>query len=155
NDKATSTPAATPRVRWLATPAQFADEFRRLDRALLIVIAVLAFFLASFAIGNTDFWMHLATGRLLINGAYTFGVDPFAYTTSGQYWANHSWLFDLCIYGLASLGGGPENLTAGIILVVAKAVVTVAALALMIAIHRPDQNLFVPAICAALAILAM
>lgn len=49
----------------------------------------------------------LATGRALVQGEYTFGTDPFSYTTQDAYWVNHAWLFDLLSYGgYQSVGGG-------------------------------------------------
>src|SRR5262245_10116020 len=70
----------------------------RTDRALavldgLLVLSVLAlsFLLASFAARNGDLWLHLASGRLLAEGNYKFGVDPFAHTTAGVNWVNPSW----------------------------------------------------------------
>src|SRR5262249_27887455 len=76
---------------WPKVPEEFAAEVRRLDRVLLVLGIGLSFLLASFAIRNTDFWMHLATGRLLAKGNYQFGVDPFAFTTTDTSWVNHSW----------------------------------------------------------------
>src|SRR5690348_7650054 len=47
------------------SPEILARRVRVLDRVLVGLVLVLAFFLGSFTIGNSDFWMHLATGRLL------------------------------------------------------------------------------------------
>src|SRR4051812_41132916 len=68
------------------------------DAVLAALVLAFAFLAASFAARNTDLWLHLAAGRLLAHGAYTFGSDPFAYTTGGAYWANHAWLSDLALY---------------------------------------------------------
>src|SRR4051812_25725348 len=79
---------------------------RRLDALLAVLVVAFACLAASFPARNSDFWRHLAAGRLLAHGEYTFGVDPFAYTTAGVYWANHAWLFDLALYlGFLALGG--------------------------------------------------
>src|SRR5437667_10233972 len=102
------------------SPEQLAAEIARQDRALVAVVLALAFLLASVAVRNSDFWMHLASGRLIANGEYRFGVDPFSYTST-SYWANHAWLYDLILYGLASAAGGPESEEGGIVLVVIKA----------------------------------
>jgi tetratricopeptide (TPR) repeat protein len=148
-------PARTPTPRQPSSPEQFAKEMRRLDRVLVVVGCVLAFLLASFPIRNSDYWLHAATGRLLAGGNYRFGSDPFAYTTQGSYWANHSWLFDLGLYAIANLAGGPDTSAAGIAMVVAKGLVTVAIFFLMIGIRRPDQSLWGPAVLAVLGVLAM
>jgi hypothetical protein len=78
-----------------ASPCMKANRWaRRLDIALAAGVLVFAFLVASFPVRNSDFWQHLATGRLLSEGEYKFGVDPFSWTTEGIYWANHAWLFD-------------------------------------------------------------
>src|SRR5260370_29555839 len=67
------------------TPEQLATEIARLDWGLAAVVVILAFLLASFAVRNGDFWQHLASGRLYAAGQFNFGVDPFAYPTTGSY----------------------------------------------------------------------
>jgi hypothetical protein len=70
------------------------DRLQRQSRAMGIGVAVLtlvfAFLIASFAVRNADFWLHLATGRLIADGGYHAGIDPFASTTEGMRWVNHS-----------------------------------------------------------------
>src|SRR5262249_50171168 len=53
-------PGATP--RWL-------------DSLLVLLVAVFAFFLASFPARNGDLWMHLAAGRLVAEGRGLFGAE--------------------------------------------------------------------------------
>jgi hypothetical protein len=118
-----------------------------LDIALAAALVVLAFLLASFPARNSDLWQHLAAGRLLASGAYHFGVDPFASTTEGVYWANHAWLFDLSAYLLYQAAGG-----AG--LVVVKALLVLALAWLMLRIRR-EGAAWVPPACTALALLAL
>ncbi len=77
-----------PSRRWL-TPY---------DGALALSVLAFAFLSASYPVRDSGLWMHLAVGRLLGAGEYQFGVDPLSYTTSGVYWANHAWLFDLVLY---------------------------------------------------------
>jgi hypothetical protein len=71
---------------------------RVLEWAMIPLVLALGFLLGSFAVRNSDFWMHLATGRLIAHGAFTFGQDPFAFGTEGRYWVNHSWLYDWVLY---------------------------------------------------------
>src|SRR5947207_13433431 len=90
-------PAAEPPA---ARPARWPDA------TLVALVLAFAFLAASFAARNSDLWLHLAAGRLLAHGEYTFGSDPFAYTTQDVYWANHAWLFDWALYaGYQMLGG--------------------------------------------------
>jgi hypothetical protein len=118
------------------------------DHVLTLLVVALAFLTASFPARNSDVWFHLATGRLLARGQFTFGTDPFAYTTGQVYWACHAWLFDLALYGLYGLVGG-----AG--LVVLKALLVTALAALLLRVRRPGGPPWVPAVCTTLAVLAM
>jgi tetratricopeptide (TPR) repeat protein len=113
-----------------------------------VAVLIFAFLAASFAVRNSDFWQHLAAGRLLAQGAYRFGEDPFACTTAGVYWANHAWLFDLTLYAAYQLAGGAA-------LVVLKALAVAALAALLLAIRRPGIGPGVPALCTTLAVLVM
>src|SRR5436190_22902906 len=118
-----------------------------LDPVLLALLLVFAFLLASFAVANSDFWMHLATGRLIAQGEYQFGHDPFSYASEGP-WINQSWLFDWLLYGVYTLGGGTA-------LVVVKALVFVALIMLLFQIRRRDGSWLLPILVLALAALAM
>ncbi len=120
----------------------------RVNAVLVLLVVGCAFLTASFYARNSDLWFHLASGRLLAHGQYTFGVDPFAYTTAGVYWANHSWLFDLALYAFYGLIGG-----VGLVILKAAAVAVLACF--MLAIHRPGSGLGLPAVCTSLAMLAM
>src|SRR5438105_3323565 len=84
------------------------------DAILVVLVAALAFLLASMPARNSDLWLHLASGRSWDQAVR--GTDPFASTTSGLLWVNHSWLTDVCLYELYEVGGGRA-------LVVAKCVV--------------------------------
>src|SRR5262245_11749808 len=117
-------------------------------RLLGLLVLVLAFLAASFHARNSDLWFHLATGRLLARGEFSFGTDPFASTTQGVYWACHAWLFDLALYGLYGLVGG-----AG--LVVLKALLFAALAGLLLRVRRPGSGPVLPVFCTALAVVAV
>src|SRR5688572_11152412 len=95
-------------MRSLPTAEASMSPGRRIFATILAIqTLLLAFILASFPARNADFWSQLAAGRLLANGDYQFGTDPFAYTTDGIYWANHAWLFDLVLYAAyTTIGNG-------------------------------------------------
>ncbi len=135
-------------------PERLLAEITRLDRVLVGLLLALAFLLASFAIQNSDFWQHLATGRLLAQGDYTFGANPFSHPET-LYWANHAWLFDLTTYGLASLGGGVDTAAGQALLIIFKALLTVALAWVLLSIRRPGQSLWLPVVCTAVALLAL
>lgn len=104
------------------------------DSVLAVLVVVFGFLAASFTARNSDLWLHLATGRLLSDGQYSFDRDPFGYTTADAYWANHAWLSDLCLYRAYTAGGGSG-------LVVLKAAIVALAVALMLAVARgPGPN---------------
>jgi hypothetical protein len=139
-------PAARPPAVALK-PSRFLVGF---DLFLAAGVVVFAFVIASFAVKNSDFWEHLATGRLIAHGDTTtlFGKDPFSYTGEGRIWINHAWLFDVIIYLLYSALGGPG-------LVVAKALLVAGTAALLMAIRPAGQGLWFAVVLTGLALLAM
>jgi tetratricopeptide (TPR) repeat protein len=135
-----------PRRSW--SPEQLAARVGRLDRVLVGLVLVLAFALGCYAILNTDFWMHLATGRLISSGEYSFGTDPFSYASEGVTWVNHSWLFDWLLYNLYRLVGEPG-------LVVFRGLLMAALAGLMLRFRQAGQPLAIPAVCAGLAVVVL
>jgi tetratricopeptide (TPR) repeat protein len=145
-------PPAPPPKGPVPAPDALLRKFARLDVALVGVALLFAFLVASFPASNTDLFLHLATGRLLRQGAHKpwSGADPFTFTAGGS-WVNHSWLFDLLAYlgySIPTIGGAA--------LVVLKALLVVGLAVVMLRTARgPGQRLWVPAACVALAILAL
>ncbi len=121
--------------------------FPRFDRFLLVLLIIFVAFLSSFAIGNSDFWLHLATGRLIAQGEYQFGTDPFSLASEGT-WINHAWLFDLLLYWLYSAVGGPG-------VAIFRAVLVVALMLVLLGIRRKDQGRALPVMVLALSVLVM
>lgn len=138
-----------------APPGMDAAKFLRLrgwlDAAIVAVILLFAFLVASFPVANPDFFRQLATGRLLVQGQYHFGVDPFVYSADDDYFVNHSWLFALLMYGFYHL---PAVGAAAVVIFKALAI-AVLAVVLLSAGRRPGQSLWIPAVCTALAILVV
>jgi hypothetical protein len=122
-----------------------------LDNALTLVVVLLAFLVALFPAYNGEFFLHAAAGRLIAEGRFPFGADPFTSTTAGERWVNHSWLFDLFVfenYRFGDFGGS--------VLVVLKALlVAFTALLMLGAARRPGASAWVPACCVGLAVLAL
>src|SRR5262245_7195928 len=144
------TSAATIPLAPIEAPSDpVCDRLRRQSRVMELVLAgivvVFAFLVASFAVRNSDFWLHLATGRLIANGGYQIGVDPFASTTEGIRWVNHSWLFDWIQYQSSQLLEGQ--------IVIWKALGVSLLAVVMMAIGRRHENLAPSAVFAALALL--
>jgi hypothetical protein len=102
-----------------------AAKVRWLDGLLTLMVLALAFLLASRSARNSDLWLHLASGRLLASGQYHFGVDPFAFTTAGVHWVNHSWLYDLLTFLVFQVWGGTALVAGKAVLMVVLAWVLV------------------------------
>lgn len=134
------------------------------DWVLALGVLALGFLVSSFAVRNSDFWLHLAAGRLLAHGEYAFGTDPFSYVGADRVWVNHAWLYDWLLYEVFRLGGG-----AGV--VIAKALAVAAAAGLVLTCRRPavrraeegspadvgapgGDPLFPAVVCAGLAVVA-
>src|SRR5437588_522509 len=88
-----------------------------LDLLPAVLVAALAFLLASTPARNSDLWLHLAAGRALVRGQAPLGTDPFASTTTGAAWVNHAWLSDVALYGLYERGGSRALVVAKALLV--------------------------------------
>jgi hypothetical protein len=71
----------------------------------LSLLALAAFGLR--AIANADFWIHLATGRVILESGLP-KADPFSFTTfADRLWINPSWLYDLGLYLVWRVGAAP------------------------------------------------
>jgi len=123
-------------------------RLKTLDGLLIVMVLALAFVLASFPVRNSDFLMHLATGRLLVEGQYVFGSNPYT-AASADVWINHSWLFDLLFYGLYSI----PSLGPVLVVVVKALLILVLAEILLRVATPPGRRLWIPASCVALAVL--
>lgn len=124
---------------------------RLMDGALVAVVLLLAFELGLFPIRNSDLLMHRAVGRLIAHGDFDFHSDPFAYTTEGARWVDHSWLFGLFAYGMHQIGEWGD---AAFILL--KAVLLAALAETMLRLgRRSGRSLWIPALCTGLALLAV
>lgn len=121
---------------------------RGIDLLSIGLLLAFAFVSASYVARNSDVWLHLATGRLLVQGEYRFGVDPFTYTATTQYWVNHAWLFDIGLYWIFGQFGG-----AGVVAL--KAIAIVATAALMLYSARGRGPAWMATGCILLAVLAM
>lgn len=150
-----SAPAPPPPERRPWTAEQVAALPAFLDRAIVVVVLVLAFFLASFAARNADLWMHLASGRLIAQSQFDFGHDPFTYTAESERWVNHTWLSDLLGYTFFQAFGGTDSALAGGFLVIAKAALITALAGILLLIRRAGTSVWLPALCVALALFTM
>ncbi len=117
------------------------------DWVLSVGVLALAFLAVSFAVRNADFWQHLAAGRLIAEGGYSFGKDPFSFVSESRPWVNHAWLFDLMTFWIFKAVGGPG-------VVVVKGLFVVMTAGLLLAARRPGQAVWGSVVCVGLAVLA-
>jgi tetratricopeptide (TPR) repeat protein len=140
----TSDPTATSSGTTTLPESSFLAGF---DWLLAMGVLALAFLIASFAVRNSDFWMHLATGRLIADGKYEFGKDPFSYVGADRIWVNHAWLFDWMVYLLYKAAAAPG-------VVVGKAIVLTLTAGLLLLARKPGQSVFAGVVCTGLALVA-
>jgi tetratricopeptide (TPR) repeat protein len=124
--------------------------FSGFDLMLAGGVVVLAFAVSSFAIRNSDFWMHLGTGRLIAQGDYEFGRAPFTFSGADRYYTNHSWLYDLGLYSLYSAG----NENGDGVVVAAKAAAVVLLALMLLLMTRSEKTLLFSVLAVGLALLA-
>jgi hypothetical protein len=150
-------PAATDAAQSvpLAPPLEDAPPWlRRADWLLVGLTVALAFVVGSVPAYNSDIWMHLATGRMIAEGTYSFGTDPFSFATEATAghdavnWADHAWLYELGLYLLYSATGG-----VGVI--IARSVIVVALAILLVLMRGRQTSLLVVAVCLALSVLTL
>jgi hypothetical protein len=124
----------------------------KFDIVLFLMLATLCFFLGSFAANNHDFWHHLATGRLIAQGDYQFGVDPFSFASHRDgtpiLWVNHAWLYDLLLYLLYSAAG-----ERGVVIV--HGLLTVALFVILLKTQARDGSRLTALLIAGLAVLVV
>src|ERR1700722_6002609 len=103
-EESAPTPPPPPREPFLASPERYLYWQRLLDGALIALVLLLAFEIGFFPVRNPDLLLHRAVGRQISQGQFDFHSDPFAYTTEGSTWVDHSWLFGVFAYGMNRLG---------------------------------------------------
>ncbi len=74
---------------------------------LAATFALFAFviFSANIEMKDLDLWLHLATGKYILQHQIIPQVDIFSCTIAGAPWINHEWLFQVIVYFLYSLWG--------------------------------------------------
>lgn len=74
-------------------------------RFLLFLMFAVVAMLGLRTISNSDFWIHLATGRALAESGW-IKADPFSFATNvNTTWVNPTWLYDAISFRLWQLGG--------------------------------------------------
>lgn len=76
---------------------------------MLAIVALLVTVALVHNLVDADYFWHLATGRLIADGAAVPARDPFSFTWGGA-WTLHEWLGELVIYLLVTTVGGTVTL---------------------------------------------
>jgi tetratricopeptide (TPR) repeat protein len=113
----------------------------RLEWVAVLFVALFASLLASFPARNNDLWMHMATGRQLVQSVPSLGRTPETALSAG-------WLYDLVSYALYQTFGGP-----GLVLI--KAALVAALACFLLSLSRSESGWWLPTLCTSLALLAM
>lgn len=137
-------PAETIRL----TPERLAAEYQQTDRILAWLLAGLTFLLASFPVEDPQVLFSLAVGRMVAQGEFKFGPDPFCYTTGDAVWVHPGWLGDWLLYVTYLAGGGPG-------LVLLRGIVAVVIFGIMWSMQRPGGRYGPAVVVLLLAVLTM
>ncbi len=132
----------------VSPPTVWPAWVKSVDLAMLVLVLVTAFLVASNIARNNDQWLHYASGRALLNGEYSLGSDPFSFATAGRMWVNHSWLSSVLAYLLYNAD------PSGFILVVLKAVLFAATFGIVFLIRRPGLTVWPWVLAMAVAVVA-
>jgi len=73
---------------------------------ILFGVAVLT---SHLEIRDLDLWLHIGTGRFIVQNGYVPTQDVLSCAISGMPWVNHEWLFQVLVY-LIHQAWGPEGL---------------------------------------------
>ncbi len=99
------------------------------DRVAIFALATLLFGNFFFVQADPDLWGHLRFGLTHLESGNLATVDPYAYTTAGQYWTNHEWLTELAfgwcfrslgVFGLVALRAVLLSITTGAVIVLMR-----------------------------------
>ena len=97
-------------------------------------------------IRSVDYWWQLRTGQLIVETGAVPMADPYTYTAAGARWIDIHWLHQLGLYGLHRLGGHAA-------VVVGKAVLVVALVALLAPLGYRRERSWLSALALALLLL--
>ena len=93
---------------------------------------------ANVEIKDLDLWLHLKTGKYIVEHGYVPNVDVLSASIAGKPWINHEWLFQVVVYSIKNLWGFEGLVTMQVVVVL----LTVAIL-LFLGYHERRQALIV------------
>ena len=75
------------------------------DKAVVVLLALFAFLLCVFPLGDFDFWWHLKTGELILETGSFPRTDWYLFTDSDRPWVDMHWGFQVMIALVHAAGG--------------------------------------------------
>ena len=73
----------------------------------------LMIFVANIEIKDLDLWLHIGTGRWIVNNGFQVPQgDILSCTIPGKPWINHEWLFQVIVYWIFNNWGAEGLLNA-------------------------------------------
>ena len=72
----------------------------------LLLLSLIAAFLAIYPLANFDIFWHLANGRVMLEEGRIVNEEVFSYTARGVAFNNHEWLAQVIFQLIYDLGGG-------------------------------------------------
>ena len=103
---------------------------------MLVLLALVAF-CANVEIKDYDLWLHLATGRYMVENHTIPLVDVLSCTVPGKLWNNHEWLFQILIYSIYKINGAEG-------LIYLRLLVITLTFILLLRIGYNRDNMFIP-----------
>lgn len=136
------------------TPELVEDEAIRGDFMLRWAVVLLAFLLACTPIAESQTLVHVKSGQYIAaHGWLPPRTDVFSYTATDRPWINLSWLLDLILAGVYSVGSH-VGLDGAVGLSLLKAVVAALTFGLILHVSRRGVSTWWGSICAALALVS-
>ncbi len=115
------------------------------SRFIFILMLLIVFIMAARTPLDSDMWWHLRAGQVMVQTGHPMLTDQFSFTRMGQPWINHSWLSEIILYLIFSLGG-----YLGLSLLVALLATLALALVYLQMDGPPLMRTFVVVLCAIL-----
>src|SRR5690242_4148440 len=88
---------------------------KKLEWVLSIFVLFVFFLLVSavsqLEIKDLELWLHLASGKFILEHKYVPSIDVFSATVAGHPWINHEWLFQVLIYPVYNRWGAEGLIT--------------------------------------------
>lgn len=72
---------------------------------------------ANVEVKDLDLWLHLKTGKFIIENGFVPQVDVLSNSIAGKPWINHEWLFQVIIYTIQNLWGFDGLVTMQVVIV--------------------------------------